>query len=127
MVAARVARCRADFDVDAEWWQLAFTPEGDIVGYLQPATYPGCDKDGLVEATLYNLGVVPEQRGHRHVDDLLLQAVATMQRVGMWRMYCDTSVQNRPMVASLERVGFVPDGTNYIWSADLQEMLRTLA
>ena len=123
-VRGEMEEAAEDFSFQPAWWQLAFQPGGEAVGYVQPALFPGSeDEDGRCEATLYFIGVVPEQRGNGYVDDLLLKAVALLQEVGVWQIYCDTDSQNLPMIKSFERVGFEPDGIYHIWAAKLDDLL----
>jgi RimJ/RimL family protein N-acetyltransferase len=53
------------------------------------------------------VGVVPEQRGHRYVDDLLARGTATLRRdapdVGV---RADTDLANAPMAAAFARAGY---------------------
>jgi ribosomal protein S18 acetylase RimI-like enzyme len=102
------------FEYQPEWWQLGYDQQGNLVGFVQPVIYPGCSKDGLEEGTLYYIGVVPEQRGNRYIDDLLLHATYILQRVGVWRIYCDTDALNQPMIQAFQRVGYQVAGPSYM-------------
>jgi ribosomal protein S18 acetylase RimI-like enzyme len=102
------------FEYQPQWWQLGYDQQGNLVGFVQPVIYPGCSKDGLEEGTLYYIGVVPEQRGNRYIDDLLLHATSILQRVGVWRIYCDTDVLNQPMIQAFQRAGYQPAGPSYM-------------
>jgi hypothetical protein len=109
-----VAEAKEYFHYEPEWWQLAYDQQDHLVGFVQPVIFPNCSKDGLEEATLYYIGVVPEQRGNHYIDDLLLQATHTLQRVGVWRIFCDTDILNRPMIQSFLRVGYQQAGPSYM-------------
>ena len=106
------------------WWQLAYTQAGQLVGYVQPVLFQGNRKGNLGEATLYYIGVVPEQRGHGYVNDLLAKAVAIRQMIGVWQIYCDTDCQNFPMINAFERAGFAEGGSNYIWRTELNSLIE---
>ena len=93
-----------------EWWQFAYDQDGELVGFILPVIYPGSHKGSLEEATVYYMGVVPTQRGHNHAIDLLCQGTRIMQDVGVWRIYCDTSVENLPMINTFRRVGYEQEG-----------------
>jgi RimJ/RimL family protein N-acetyltransferase len=94
------------FAFDRGWWHLAYAADGAPVGFTQPVIFRGCGRDGLEEGTLHHIGVVPSQRGRGYVDDLLRRATATLQAIGVWRVFCDTDVLNAPMIRSFERVGY---------------------
>ena len=95
-----------DFDYQSKWWQLGFNEKGELVGFLQPVIYRGCSKDGLEEGTIYYIGVVPEYRGKHYIYDLLCQATRILQEVGVWRIFCDTDVHNKPMIKTFKKVGY---------------------
>lgn len=93
------------FVYDLAWWQLAFLDEA-IVGFTQPVVFTGGAKSGLEEATIHYIGVVPAHRGHGYIVDLLSAATHMMQSVGVWRIECDTDVENTPMREAFRRVGY---------------------
>ncbi|WP_019505302.1 GNAT family N-acetyltransferase [Pleurocapsa sp. PCC 7319] len=95
-----------DFDYQPKWWQLGFNNEGKLVGFLQPVIYRGCSKNSLEEGTIYYIGVVPEYRGKHYIYDLLCQATRILQEVGVWRVFCDTDVHNKPMINAFQEVGY---------------------
>jgi predicted N-acetyltransferase YhbS len=89
---------------DPAWWQLAYTPEEDLVGLVMPAEPPGF-------LTIFYVGVVPGMRGRGYVDDLLATGTATLlearRREGNEKpLRADTDVANGPMAAAFERVGW---------------------
>lgn len=94
------------FAYEKAWWHLAYTAAGELVGFTQPVVYRGSRQGSLEEATLHYIGVVPSQRGNGHIDDLLRHATATLQRIGVWRIFCDTDTRNTPMIAAFERTGY---------------------
>lgn len=89
-----------------EWWQIGFSSDDRIVGFIFPVIYPGCAKNGLEEATIYYIGVLPEHRGHGFATDLLLKGTRVLQDVGVWRVFCDTDANNIPMISTFKRVGY---------------------
>jgi ribosomal protein S18 acetylase RimI-like enzyme len=101
-----VAAIADDFDYRSEWWQLGFDEAGKLAGFIQPVIYRGCAKNGLEEGTIYYIGVVPEQRGKRYINDLLCKATRILQEVGVWRIFCDTYVLNTPMIKAFKEVGY---------------------
>jgi GNAT superfamily N-acetyltransferase len=107
------------FDYEPVWWQLAYDGGGDLVGYTQPVTYPGADREGLKESSLYHIAVLPEHRGNGYINDILARSVATMQRVGVWLVFCDTDTENTPMIRAFQHAGFDEEGVMYRWRGDL--------
>ena len=89
---------------DPAWWQLAYAPDGELIGLVMPAEPPGF-------LTLFYVGVVPEMRGQGYVDDLLASGTATLlearRREGNDKpLRADTDVANKPMAAAFERAGW---------------------
>jgi RimJ/RimL family protein N-acetyltransferase len=52
------------------------------------------------------IGVVPEQRGHGYVDDLLGQCTRLLVEHGAVRIVGGTDLTNSPMAAALRRAGY---------------------
>lgn len=94
------------FSYQDEWWQFGINEKGDIVGFVLPAIFTGCAKEGLEEGTIYKIGVVPEYRGLGFANDLLSKGTRTLQEVGVWRVFCDTAVNNVRMISAFKRVGY---------------------
>jgi hypothetical protein len=91
-----------------EWWRLAYLAgTDDLVGFVLPARAPF--------ATLYYLGVVPEQRGHHYSDDLVIEALHIFTAAGELTAYDNTDVGNVPMAASFARVGYRVVGRRIIF------------
>ncbi len=89
---------------DPAWWQLAFTPDGELVGLVMPAEPPGF-------LTIFYVGVVPRMRGQGYVDDLLAAGTAALlgaqKRDGNDKpLLADTDVANEPMASAFDRVGW---------------------
>ena len=70
-------------------------------------------EDGLEEATIYYIGVLPEYRGQGFATDLLLNGTRVLQDVGVWRVFCDTDANNLPMISTFKRVGYQQYGEPY--------------
>lgn len=94
------------FVFERPWWHLAYDATGDLVGFTQPVAYRGSQRDGLIEATIHYIGVLPDHRGNRYIDDLLRHTTRTLQAIGVWRVYTDTGTLNVPMQRAFERVGY---------------------
>lgn len=88
-----------------EWWQVVAL-DGAGAGFVLPVIYEGCARDGLDEATIYHMGVVPEHRGSGLGRLLLRKATRILVDHGVWRIYCDTPADNAPMIHLFEREGW---------------------
>jgi len=89
---------------DPSWWRLAYTPDGELVGLVMPVEPPGF-------LTVFYVGVVPEMRGRRYVDDLLAAGTGTLLGAraegGTEKpLRADTGVANTHMAAAFERAGW---------------------
>ena len=84
---------------DPSWWQLAYAADGELVGLVMPSRNP-------TFAVIGYIGVVPEQRGHGYIDDLLAQATATLAASGASAIRADTDVANLPMAHAFQRAGY---------------------
>lgn len=94
------------FSYQDKWWQFGINETGEIVGFVLPVIFTGCAKEGLEEGTIYYMGVVPEYRGLGFASELLSKGTRTLQDVGVWRIFCDTAVNNVPMISAFDRVGY---------------------
>ncbi|WP_116041658.1 GNAT family N-acetyltransferase [Amycolatopsis palatopharyngis] len=82
-----------------QWWLLAHTPDGELVGI----TAPGRNHSGAVVGII---GVVPEQRGHGYAYDLLVECTHRLVEAGETRIGAATDVTNTPMSATFARAGY---------------------
>jgi RimJ/RimL family protein N-acetyltransferase len=82
-----------------DWWRLAYTPGGDLVGL----TAPGRNYAGPVIGIV---GVVPEQRGHGYGYDLLLEATYVLGEQGVEQIIAETDLTNVPMARAFARAGY---------------------
>ena len=101
-----IAESRNGFSYQDEWWQIGVNSDDKIVGFVFPVVYEGCAKENLEEGTIYYIGVLPKYRGRGFATDLLLKATRILQDVGVWRVFCDTDVNNIAMISTFERVGY---------------------
>ncbi len=103
--AERILTPPEGFSHRADWWQLL--RYGDAAaGFVLPVTFDGCAREGLDEATIYHLGVVPAHRGRSLSRLLLRRATQTLVDHGVWRIYCDTAADNAPMMHVFESEGW---------------------
>lgn len=101
-----LAEVKDGFSYQEKWWQVAINSQNEVAGFVLPAIYQNCARDGLEEATIYYIGVLPEHRGQGLAADLLLKGTRILQDVGVWRVFCDTDVNNIPMIATFKHVGY---------------------
>ncbi|MEO3975751.1 GNAT family N-acetyltransferase [Streptomyces sp. CAU 1734] len=81
-----------------EWWQLAYTPGGELVGLHIPAHNPAGPCIGFI-------GVVPGQRGHGYAYDLLVECTRVLAEQGAEFVAGATDQGNFPMAANFARAG----------------------
>ncbi|MFC8358958.1 GNAT family N-acetyltransferase [Streptomyces griseorubiginosus] len=82
-----------------EWWQIAYTPEGDTVGIHIPAHNPSGPCVGFI-------GVVPEHRGHGYAYDLLVECTHYLAERGADFVSAATDQGNFPMAANFTKAGY---------------------
>lgn len=82
-----------------EWWRLAYTPDGELVGL----TVPGRNYSNPVIGII---GVVPEQRGHGYAFDLLVEATHMLVEEGVEEIVAETDTTNTPMAANFAKAGY---------------------
>ncbi|WP_326566651.1 GNAT family N-acetyltransferase [Amycolatopsis rhabdoformis] len=99
------AAAREDLDLllrlpsPRDWWRLAYTREGDLVGLAIPA------RNATTPIVAY-VGVVPEQRGHGYAYDLLVEATHELVGYGAEKIVAATDVTNGPMAAAFAKAGY---------------------
>ncbi|MEV7280898.1 GNAT family N-acetyltransferase [Streptomyces sp. NPDC093111] len=82
-----------------EWWQVAYTPEGEAAGIHIPAHNPSGPTIGFI-------GVVPEQRGHGYAYDLLAECTHFLVEQGAEFVSGATDRGNFPMAANFAKAGY---------------------
>ncbi|MFF4628521.1 GNAT family N-acetyltransferase [Streptomyces griseorubiginosus] len=82
-----------------EWWQIAYTPEGDTAGIHIPAHNPSGPCVGFI-------GVVPEHRGHGYAYDLLAECTHYLAEQGADFVSAATDQGNFPMAANFTKAGY---------------------
>ncbi|TKA06489.1 N-acetyltransferase [Actinacidiphila oryziradicis] len=82
-----------------EWWQLAYTPGGELVGLHIPGRNPTGPCVG-------HIGVVPEQRGHGYAYDLLVETTHVLAAEGAEQILAATDQGNFPMAAHFAKAGY---------------------
>jgi RimJ/RimL family protein N-acetyltransferase len=103
-------RVYVSFFESSELTLVGFRDE-EAVGFAAVSSFDGADT-----ATIVFIGIVPEHRGNGYVDDLLLAATDAATRAGYRRILSDVDVENRPMLAAMERCGHPAAATPWhIW------------
>ena len=92
----------------SDWWRVAYAGD-EPIGFAMPSCYEG----GHVVAYL---GVVPAQRGHGYVHDLLAEITHLLIEQGADRIVADVDLANAPMVAALDRAAFRSFGVRIVAS-----------
>jgi RimJ/RimL family protein N-acetyltransferase len=82
-----------------EWWRVAYTSGGDLVGLAAPCRNPNDPVIGYI-------AVVPEQRGRGYAYDLLAEATRLLVAEGADRIVAATDVTNLPMAATFAKAGY---------------------
>ncbi|MCT2590884.1 GNAT family N-acetyltransferase [Streptomyces sp. N2-109] len=82
-----------------EWWRLAYTPEGEVVGLHVPGLVPSGPAAAFI-------GVVPEQRGHGYAYDLLADCTHHLAAEGAKTIAASTDLGNTPMAANFTKAGY---------------------
>lgn len=82
-----------------EWWRLAYTTDGELVGLTVPGRNYANPVIGII-------GVVPEQRGRGYAYDLLAEATFLLVAEGVDEIVAETDTTNTPMAATFTRAGY---------------------
>jgi RimJ/RimL family protein N-acetyltransferase len=87
------------FPSPRDWWRVAYTAGGELVGLSIPARNYADPVVGLI-------GVVPGQRGHGYGYDLLVECTHLLVAAGADRVVAATDQTNTPMAAAFARAGY---------------------
>lgn len=98
---------------EPHWWQMGLLPDGQIVGVVMPAENSRWPNIGYI-------GVVPEQRGHGYVHDLLAQGTRTLIAEGAQRIIAATDLGNVPMANAFLHMGYHQFATRQVWLLALE-------
>ncbi|WP_406439669.1 GNAT family N-acetyltransferase [Streptomyces sp. NBC_01613] len=82
-----------------EWWQIAYTPQGEPVGMHIPVHNPSGPCVGFI-------GVLPEHRGHGYAYDLLAECTHFLVERGAEFVSAGTDQGNFPMAANFTKAGY---------------------
>jgi hypothetical protein len=110
------AQARDDLDFyrgmlgERDWWRLARTADGELAGLAMP-------NRNVHGPVVGYLGVVPEQRGHHYIDDVLAEITRFHAEAGAERVSATTDTTNLPMAAAFERAGYRNYQTRLVFAA----------
>jgi RimJ/RimL family protein N-acetyltransferase len=82
-----------------EWWRLAATADGEMVGLTVPSR-------NYTDPVIGYVAVLPERRGHGYAYDLLVEATQLLVAEGADRIVANTDVTNVPMAATFAKAGY---------------------
>jgi RimJ/RimL family protein N-acetyltransferase len=82
-----------------EWWKLAYTPAGELVGITVPSKNYSAPVVGFI-------GVVPDQRGHGYAYDLVVECTHLLVAEGVDQIVAETDTTNHPMAANFKKAGY---------------------
>lgn len=83
-----------------EWWRIATLPGGEPVGFV----IPGRNDYGAI---IGYVGVLPAQRGHGYIDEILGEGTRILAAQNVPRIRASTDLGNVPMAAAFVRAGWV--------------------
>jgi ribosomal protein S18 acetylase RimI-like enzyme len=90
---------------EPDWWRLLCFRD-EPIGFVLPVTYDETERAGLLEGTIFHMGVIPEFRGRGFGRLLLREAVRVLMDGGVRRIFCDTDETNAPMIRLFESEGW---------------------
>jgi ribosomal protein S18 acetylase RimI-like enzyme len=99
-------------DYDPDWWRVAISAEGQLIGIVLPVLVYG-------EPTIGFIGVRPECRGRKIAQSLLAEARSIMSRSGWSTLYAEADQRNASMYRALISSGFTLQCRNQEWRLDL--------
>jgi RimJ/RimL family protein N-acetyltransferase len=106
-----VAFYRDHMSGQRSWWRVAETPAGELAGFGVPSRNTDFPVVGY-------LGVLPEHRGRRYVDEILAEVTRILVAdAGAATIRADTDLENLPMAAAFERCGYRVTGRRLVLSA----------
>ncbi len=99
------AAVREDLDIlhrmpgPRDWWRLAYTAGGELVGFIAPSR-------NHLNPVIGYVAVLPEHRGRGYSYDLLAEATSFLVAEGADRIVAGTDVANAPMAATFRKAGY---------------------
>jgi ribosomal protein S18 acetylase RimI-like enzyme len=96
------------FDRPDGAWKMAIDVQGRRVGFVLPVLFkaPARFKEGRPQGTIFYMGVLPAHRGQGHALQLLHEATRSFIAARCWRIFCDASSANEPMLRAFRQAGY---------------------
>jgi RimJ/RimL family protein N-acetyltransferase len=82
-----------------DWWRVAATADGDLVGLAVPTR-------NYTDPVIGYIAVLPEHRGRGYAYDLLAEATHLLAAEGADRIIANTDLGNTPMAATFAKAGY---------------------
>ena len=92
-----------------DWWAIGCLPHGEAVGFVIPTRN---DYSWIIAY----IGVLPDHRGHRYIDDLLDYGTRVLTGAGAQTVKASTDRGNTPMAAAFHRRGYPTAGEEINYS-----------
>jgi len=96
------------FQIEPKWWRMALNSDGNPVGIVLPVLFRQERqwKEGKPQGTIYCMGVLPQHRGNDYGRELLNEATRLFIERECWRVFCDASATNEPMLRAFRSAGY---------------------
>jgi ribosomal protein S18 acetylase RimI-like enzyme len=96
------------FEKPEAWWRVAVDAQGQKVGFVLPVLFKDQARwnEGRPQGTILYMGVLPEFRGRGYARALLDEATRICIQARCWRIFCDTSSSNAPMLNAFRQAGY---------------------
>jgi ribosomal protein S18 acetylase RimI-like enzyme len=107
---------KEDTFFEPDWLQLAYNPEGELVGLVAPVRSLDVEEEGSIGY----IGVVPEKRGQSYIHDLMAKGMAVLFTAGIQVVYSEVDSDNNPMCRAFESAGHEPVGSLWLYRGNLQ-------
>jgi len=97
------------FENPPGWWRVAEDARGRMVGFVLPVLFKDRAewKEGKPQGTIFYMGVLPQFRGRRYAKALVDEATRIFNGAECWRIFCDASSRNTPMLQAFQQAGYV--------------------
>lgn len=97
------------FQLEPGWWRIAMDDSERAIGLVLPVLLKQDRhwKDGRPLGTIYYMGVLRAYRGQGHGRELLDEALRLFVQRDCWRVICDASANNMPMLSAFRAAGFI--------------------
>jgi len=103
--AEYVDNCPKEDDRNAWHFELGYDDRDNLVGLTMPTEWIFPIK-GRSNGCIWMIGVVPEMRGQRFIDDLLARGTKVLELEGVDHIYATTDVANFPMSNAFGRANY---------------------